>query len=187
MCPRFLRNVKVPALSTECGIVILTHAAQFASHVPTFFSLTDRAQCIDMCNTKFLDARRRCGIIMITIGAPILGDRDAGQECPSPSNSRISKLLPSTVGLIGTYSVGQLPNSMAFDGTNLWVTRAGNNVASIPAIEAPGYDSCCSQLFFCPGLTSQGFLLPIVAEEKMTALPCRPEREYCLSNFSGGS
>ena len=125
VCPRFLRNVKVPALSTECGIVILTHAAQFALHVPTFFSLTDRAQCIDMCNTKFLDARRRCGIIMITIGVPILGDRDAGQECPSPSNSRISKLLPSTVGLIGTYSVGQLPNSMAFDGTNLWVTRAG--------------------------------------------------------------
>jgi hypothetical protein len=69
---------------------------------------------------------------MITIGLPILGDRDARQEWPSPGNSTISKLLPSTVGLIGTYSVGQLPNSMAFDGTNLWVTRAGNNVASIP-------------------------------------------------------
>ena len=108
-----------------CGAICFTH-------VPTFFSLTDRAQCTDMCNTKFLDARRRCGIIMITIGVPILGDPDARQEWPSPGNSTITKLLPSTVGLIGTYSVGQLPNRMAFDGTNLWVTRAGNNVASIP-------------------------------------------------------
>jgi hypothetical protein len=62
---------------------------------------------------------------MITIGVPILGDPDARQEWPSPGNSTITKLLPSTVGLIGTYSVGQLPNRMAFDGTNLWVTRAG--------------------------------------------------------------
>ena len=66
-----------------CVSITMPHSV----HVPTFFSATDRAKCTDMCNTKFLDARRRCGIIMITIGVPILGDRDARQERQPASQS----------------------------------------------------------------------------------------------------
>ncbi len=34
----------------------------------------------DRCNTRFLDASHQCGIIMIAIGMPILGDCGARQE-----------------------------------------------------------------------------------------------------------
>lgn len=56
-------------------------------NLPTFCSPTDRAQCTDLCNTKFLDASCRCGIIIITIGVPILGDRGARQERQPASQS----------------------------------------------------------------------------------------------------
>jgi DNA-binding beta-propeller fold protein YncE len=47
--------------------------------------------------------------------------------------STVTKLLASSGAVVGTYSVGQVPDGVAFDGTNIWVANEGSaSVTKIP-------------------------------------------------------
>ena len=42
----------------------------------------------------------------------------------------MAKLLASTGALVNTYSVEAIPNGIAFDGTNIWVTNVNDGTVT---------------------------------------------------------
>jgi DNA-binding beta-propeller fold protein YncE len=42
----------------------------------------------------------------------------------------VTKLRVSDGALLGTFGVGDSPQGVAFDGTNIWVANAGSNTVS---------------------------------------------------------